>query len=110
MSAWIAPLGFAVLIWWFSTGAILWLDGFSKKYFRTIFLASSVLLFFAFWGISISSTQDTVLGAYCAFTCAILIWGWQELAFLLGYIRAHAAYCVQAMPRVGNALGMRSNH
>ena len=86
MSAWIVPLAFAILVWWFSTGVILWLDGFSKKFFRPIFFASCVLLFFAFWGISISSTQDTVLGAYCAFTCAILIWGWQELAFLLGYI------------------------
>jgi len=86
MSAWIIPLAFAILVWWFSTGVILWLDGFSKKFFRPIFFVSCVILFFAFWGISISSTQDTVLGAYCAFTCAILIWGWQELAFLLGYI------------------------
>ena len=28
----------------------------------------------------------TMVGAYCAFTGAILIWGWQEMAFLMGYI------------------------
>lgn len=86
MSIWITPLVFTILLWWFSTGAILWLDGFSKKHFKLIFSFSCAILFFAFWGLSISSTQTTITGAYCSFTCAILIWGWQELAFLLGYI------------------------
>ncbi|WP_415078052.1 DUF3623 family protein [Polynucleobacter necessarius] len=34
----------------------------------------------AFWGLEISSQQATVAGAYCSFVCAIIIWGWQELA------------------------------
>jgi putative photosynthetic complex assembly protein 2 len=25
-------------------------------------------------------------GAYCAFTCALLVWGWHELSFLTGWI------------------------
>ncbi|MEO8039898.1 MAG: putative photosynthetic complex assembly protein PuhE, partial [Betaproteobacteria bacterium] len=33
-----------------------------------------------------SSESATVTGAYCAFTCAVLIWGWVETAFLLGYV------------------------
>ena len=51
-----------------------------------IFAISLVALMMAFWGLEISSQQATVAGAYCSFTCAIMIWGWQESAFLLGYI------------------------
>jgi len=40
----------------------------------------------AFWGLHISGQELTIAGAYCSFTCAIIIWGWQELAFLFGYI------------------------
>ncbi len=40
----------------------------------------------AFWGLHISGQALTIAGAYCSFTCAIIIWGWQELAFLFGYI------------------------
>jgi len=40
----------------------------------------------AFWGLHISGQELTIAGAYCSFTCAIITWGWQELAFLFGYI------------------------
>jgi len=56
------------------------------RFYRSIFIVSLGVLFLAFWGLSISNQQATVAGAYCSFTCAIMIWGWQELAFLLGYI------------------------
>jgi len=49
-------------------------------------MLSIAILLMAFWGLEISSQQATVAAAYCSFTCAIMIWGWQELAFLLGYI------------------------
>jgi putative photosynthetic complex assembly protein 2 len=49
-------------------------------------LKSTLLLGFAIVGLSISASHATVASAYCAFTCAVLIWGWQEIAFLLGYV------------------------
>jgi putative photosynthetic complex assembly protein 2 len=27
-----------------------------------------------------------VNGAYCAFTCAVLIWGWLEMSIYMGYV------------------------
>jgi putative photosynthetic complex assembly protein 2 len=62
------------------------LNGLPKRFFRAIFVVSIAVLLLAFWGLEISSEQATLAGAYCSFTCAIVIWGWQELAFLLGYI------------------------
>jgi putative photosynthetic complex assembly protein 2 len=86
MYFWISPLIFTIFLWWFSTGLILKINGLPRYFYKAIFVLSIVFLILAFWGLKISSLQATVAGAYCSFTCAMMIWGWQELAFLLGYI------------------------
>jgi putative photosynthetic complex assembly protein 2 len=37
-------------------------------------------------GLKTSANLNTVAGAYCGFTCALLVWAWQEIGFLLGYV------------------------
>lgn len=80
------PIAFVLFIWWFSTGAILYLDGLPRRTFKYTLAGSTVLLFGALAGLRVSSNDVSVAGAYCAFTCAVLVWGWQEVAFLLGYV------------------------
>ncbi len=80
------PLLFAVFIWWFSTGAILYLDGLPARTFKWTMLGTTVLLSAALAGMAASSTDASPNGAYCGFTCAILVWAWQEVAFLLGFV------------------------
>jgi putative photosynthetic complex assembly protein 2 len=80
------PFAFTVLVWWASTGAILYLDGLARRTFPWTMAATTVVAALAVWGLWYSSGQTTVAGAYCGFTCAILIWAWQEVAFLLGYV------------------------
>jgi putative photosynthetic complex assembly protein 2 len=80
------PLLFAVLVWWFGTGAVLYLNGLPRATFKWTMLGSTLVLAAAVAGLVHSSQQTTVMGAYCAFTCAVLIWSWQEIGFLLGYI------------------------
>jgi putative photosynthetic complex assembly protein 2 len=43
-------------------------------------------LLFALVGLKTSANLNTVAGAYCGFTCALLVWAWQEIGFLLGYV------------------------
>ena len=86
MSAYLLPVLFTIFVWWFSTGAILWLGRLPRASFRWTFLGSTVVLVLALIGLSFSAAQTTVASAYCAFTCAVLVWGWQEIAFLLGYV------------------------
>lgn len=86
MWAYVLPVLFCLFIWWFSTGLILYLDGLPARTFKWTFLGASVVLVLAFVGLATSRDLTTVAGAYCAFTCAVLIWGWQEVAFLLGYV------------------------
>lgn len=45
-----------------------------------------MVLLFALVGLKTSANLNTVAGAYCGFTCALLVWAWQEIGFLLGYV------------------------
>ncbi|WP_298921900.1 putative photosynthetic complex assembly protein PuhE [uncultured Roseobacter sp.] len=89
MSFW-TPALFALFVWWFSTGAILWVvkssdrDGPRARKRAVLlglpFLGAGV---WAFW----ATLHDTsAFGAYVGFLSALAIWGWVELAFLSGVI------------------------
>lgn len=82
----LVPVGFAVFAWWFSTGLILLLDNLPVTTFRWSLLISTALGLAALAGIAHTADQTTPTGAFCAFTCALLVWGWHELSFLTGWI------------------------
>lgn len=77
---------FAVFIWWFSTGLVLILNRLSVKAVRASQVSSSLLALAALAGLAHASGQTGVAASYCAFTCALLVWGWNELSFLTGWI------------------------
>jgi putative photosynthetic complex assembly protein 2 len=79
-------LGFAIFIWWFSTGIVILLNRMSRTAVTMSLVISSALGLGALAGLSHTSHQTGVMGAYCAFTCALLAWGWNELSFLTGWI------------------------
>lgn len=88
------PVLFAIFVWWFSTGIVLLLDGLPRTTFRWSHLLSTLLGLGAFVGLAHTAPQTTPAGAFCAFTCALLLWGWHELSFLTGWVtgpRQHAA-------------------
>jgi putative photosynthetic complex assembly protein 2 len=80
------PAAFAALVWWFATGAILYLDGLPRRTFaRSMAAATAVMLASAC--VAFATRNDrSVSGAYAAFTSAILIWGWLEMSFLMGFV------------------------
>ena len=86
MSDYAAPILYAVVIWWFLTGAILWLNHRPRRTHAWSFGATTVALFGALWVIAWSATQESEAGAYAAFTAALIVWGWQEMAFYMGYV------------------------
>ena len=77
---------FAIFIWWFSTGIVLLLNRMSRSAVTVSLLLSSLLGLAALVGLAHTAEQTSVAGAYCAFTCALLVWGWNELSFLTGWI------------------------
>ena len=81
-----APALYTLLVWWLSTGVILYLNGLPRLVHPALMAAATVLLGVALCGVAVSAADTRVSGAYLAFTAAIAVWGWQELGFLLGYL------------------------
>jgi putative photosynthetic complex assembly protein 2 len=80
------PILFSIFLWWFSTGAILFLDGLKRSTFPVSMLfasAAAAASLLVLW--SLRGNADTG-SAYIGFTAALMIWGWNEMAFLMGYI------------------------
>lgn len=82
----VLPIVVTILIWFFATGLVAWLDNLERRTFpRSLFVAAlggiggSVLV--------AASMQQSTLGAvYASLAGAILIWAWHEITFLTGVI------------------------
>lgn len=80
------PAVYTLFVWWFSTGVILYLNGLPRRTHKTTLAATTVLLALALLGLHAARNDTGTGGAYLAFTCAVLVWAWQEVAFLLGFV------------------------
>ncbi len=97
---------FVLVTWWASTGAILWLDRLPRWTFPWSFAAVSVLALAALAGLVASRDGAGPAAAYLAFTCGLVIWGWNETAFLLGYLTGPR----RAPSPLGTSTGRRFLH
>jgi putative photosynthetic complex assembly protein 2 len=77
---------YTLFLWWFSTGAILWLDRRPRATYRFSLIGASIVAVAAIVGVIATMGDATPTGAMIAFTSAIAIWGWHELSFLTGLI------------------------
>lgn len=86
MHAAILPLSVALLSWFFATGAILWLDRRPPATWPGSLVGATAVAGAAFGVFLISMESSTVPAAYAAFAAMILLWGWHELSFLMGFV------------------------
>lgn len=77
-------IAYVLVLWWSSTGLILYLDGLPKTTFRWTILGATILLIAGLAALVASRDDASATGAVLAFTAAILIWGWNEVLFLTG--------------------------
>ena len=97
MAELLIPLVFAIFIWWFATGVLLLLNGMPRTTFAWSILISSGLAIAAFYGLAHTANRASVFNSYCAFSCALLIWGWHELTFLTGWLTGSRKFaCTEA--------------
>lgn len=80
------PVLFALFLWWFTTGLIIVVYGRSPLLVRLYFGGATVALLAALVGLVAIRTQVTSTAVYLAFTCGVVIWGWQTASYYLGYI------------------------
>lgn len=77
---------FVLLSWWLGTGVVLYLDGLPRRTFPRSLAIAGAFSAVAVYGL-VAGAEDTSTGAaYLTFGCALLIWGWHEMAFLMGYV------------------------
>lgn len=105
---------YVLFVWWFSTGAVLLLVALSARHGLWLKLGAVALAVASLAGIAASSGDTSAAGAYCAFTCAILLWGAVEISLLAGWITGpRPEPCpkgVGAADRVGYALQAIAYH
>ncbi|PZO41269.1 MAG: hypothetical protein DCE92_01005 [Alphaproteobacteria bacterium] len=76
----------SLVLWWFSTGAILWLVRRPRAAAGWTLGLSSLVAVIALIGLAVVARDQSVFGAYWAFGFALTVWGWHELGFLMGKI------------------------
>lgn len=80
------PVLYALLLWWFSTGVVLFLDTLPRATFRYSLAVCGVLALAAVGGIVMTVDATDTFSAYVAFTCGLCLWGWVEMSYYMGLI------------------------
>ncbi|OYX78223.1 MAG: hypothetical protein B7Y82_06420 [Sphingomonadales bacterium 32-65-25] len=80
------PLLFATVLWFVATGFVLWLDKLPSHTWPVSITLASVASGFAMGGIIATAEETSSWAAYVAFACALVLWGWHELSFLMGFV------------------------
>jgi len=86
MVEYVLPALFALFLWWFSTGLIIYLDNLPTWTFRWSMLGATGALGVGLYALSLSSHDSSVTGAYVAFTSALVVWAWVELSYYTNYL------------------------
>lgn len=90
LSDYALPAAAAVLLWWLGTGVVILLDRLPRRWGGAApaltFVGATLFTLWALQCIAHASMDRSVSSAYAAFTCAVVLWGWHELAFLGGWI------------------------
>ena len=93
----------AVLLWWFSTGAILIAVRLAERGGRRAGLRATLLglpmLGLGGWAFVETLGDTSLIGVYGAFLGILALWGWVELSFLTGTVTGpHAEACPPGRP------------
>lgn len=76
----------ALVVWWSSTGAILWLVRAGDRHARATVIGATVVGLTALIGLAYAARMDGLAGVYLGFGSALAVWGWHELLFLMGRV------------------------
>jgi putative photosynthetic complex assembly protein 2 len=80
------PIVAAVLLWWSSTGLVLWLINRPAGWRTMIGRVATILGIAATAGVFLLRDETGLAGAYLGFVLGLIAWGWHETLFLLGFV------------------------
>ncbi|MGV3633191.1 MAG: DUF3623 family protein, partial [Pseudorhodoplanes sp.] len=114
MSEMAIPALYALLVWWLGTGIVLYVARLPARTYPVSLTISAVLAILAIAAIALTARTTTAISAYLAFTSAIVVWGFIELAFLTGAIlgqdRSEALPGASGWRRVSHAVAAIIHH
>lgn len=77
---------YALFLWWFSTGIVLYLNGLPSHTFRHSLVGATIVLLVALFGLIWSSSRVSEFSAYAGFSCGLLVYAWLELTYYMGFV------------------------
>ena len=80
------PLLFALMVWFFGTAAVVWLDSRPRSTFRRSFRGAGIVALMALAAIVQTASDSSMTSVYIAFAASVAIWGWHEMGFLMGFV------------------------
>lgn len=86
MLSYALAIGYALFLWWFSTGVILYLNGLPRRTYRTSLIAATALMIMLVGVIFLVRDRHDLWGAYLGFTAGVLVWGWLEMVYFMGLV------------------------
>jgi putative photosynthetic complex assembly protein 2 len=93
MTLLLVSIAVALLAWWLSTGAVIYLDGLPRRTFPWTMVVATLLMVAGIALVAGVRDSSSVSAAYLSFLGGFLAWGWQEVSFYTGYVtgpRKHA--------------------
>lgn len=86
MLSFVAPVLYALFLWWFLTGLIMVVYGRSPRTIRLFFAAATLLMLAALAGIFLTRQGTEKWHIYTAVTCSMILWGWHTGSYYLGFV------------------------
>lgn len=80
------PFLFAIFVWWFSTGAVLWLVRRPLAQEALVVAAMTLVGGVSCAGMIMLGPIDTTAAAYLSFLCGLGAWAFHEALFLMGVV------------------------
>ncbi len=80
------PACFVLFLWWFSTGAVIYLNNLPRHTYRWSVLAATAVLAASLVGLYLAKHSTSAAAAYVSFACGLLAWAWTQLTFYTGFI------------------------
>jgi putative photosynthetic complex assembly protein 2 len=80
------PVLYALGLWWFSTGLVLYLDNLPGRTFGWTMLGGAAALAVAIFALVVTSTSTSLISAYIAFTSGVVVWGVLEMSYFTGLL------------------------
>ena len=82
----LAPILVAILVWWASTGLLIWLVGRGNTVRLTAAIGLTILMAGATFAVIELRDAHTAFGVYAGFFVGIAMWAWHEAMLLFGFI------------------------